>query len=84
MKKFSLFNNGIWKISATRAANRVLVLFVENLKTGFCDWPIQYTDKRIAYDYPERLPKYVKRVVRSLYGHRKDQWARLEDCHDLV
>lgn len=84
MKKFPLFNNGIWMVSAARAANGVLVLFVENLKTGFCDWPIQYADKHIAYDYPESIPNYVKRTVRSLFGHRKDKWARLEDCEGVV
>lgn len=85
MKKFQLYNNGQWRISAIRAANGVLCLFVESLKSGFCDYPIQYTTGQIAYDYPERIPQYVKRTVKSLLGPiRKDQWARLCDCHDLI
>lgn len=89
MKKFTLYDNGIWRISATRAANKIPVLFVENLKNGFCDWPIQYTDGKVSYDSPERIPAYVKKSVRSCYGHGKRvgicaHLATLEDCEDFI
>lgn len=89
MKKFPLFDNGIWRISATRAANKIPVLFVENLKTGLCDWPTQYTSGHVAYDYPERLPKYIKRTVQSCLGQRPRtglaaHFARLQDCEDFI
>ena len=31
--------------------------------TGYVDWPVKYPDGRIAYDAPERVPSYLKRLV---------------------
>lgn len=84
MKTFTIYNNGIWRASA-RKTNGTLRLFLENLKTGFCEWPIMYGDGTVGYDRPERVPRYVKRVVESILGEkRNDQWVRLCDCGDLV
>lgn len=33
----------------------------------FCDWPIQYDNGRIAYDFPGRIPMYVRRRVERFY-----------------
>lgn len=79
--KIPLFNNGVWQISAVKNGNGMLdpSLFVENLKTGFCDWPIQYENGQVAYDCPERLPKYVKRSIVSLYSKHRTKWATLKD-----
>jgi hypothetical protein len=35
---------------------------------GFSDWPVRYADGSIAYDYPERMPKYVKRCVQQAFS----------------
>jgi len=35
--------------------------------SGWTDWPIQYEDGSIAYDFPERIPASVKRQVERLY-----------------
>ena len=29
-------------------------------RAGHIDWPIQYPDGRIAYDFPERVPIYLQ------------------------
>lgn len=31
----------------------------------FCDFPIVYDNWLVVYDYPERLPKYVKKFVQK-------------------
>lgn len=36
---------------------------VENTSTWFVDFPIVYDDKRIAYDFPEAIPKYFRSFV---------------------
>ena len=39
---------------------------------GHVDWPIQYTDGRVAYDFPERVPEYAKREVEKIYR----EWSK--------
>ena len=51
--------NRVWKIHKPNY-NKGLWL-IENLKTGFCDYPIFYKDTGRAYfDYPETIPQYVR------------------------
>lgn len=59
----TLFENKTWRINRVLAANRIPVLHVENKAKGFCDWPIKYHDGRIAWDYPERIPSYIREVT---------------------
>lgn len=33
---------------------------------GHVDYPIRYDDGRIAYDFPERVPAYLKKIVAKL------------------
>lgn len=35
---------------------------------GFCDCAIQYHDGAVAYDFPERIPAYVKKAVRDAFA----------------
>lgn len=35
------------------------------------DWPIQYEDGRIAYDFAERVPVYLKRYVAIAFDELK-------------
>ena len=51
---------------------------VSNEKTGFCDYPILYKYAlTVAYDYPGRVPRYVKNKVKSillqLYMERENE-----------
>ena len=41
---------------------------IENLKTGFCDYPLMYQDGWIVYDRPENVPAYVKKAVKQLFA----------------
>ena len=46
--------------------------YVENFKTGFCDSFIYYgrpdtpTSSCVAYNFPESVPKYVRKVIKSV------------------
>jgi hypothetical protein len=34
--------------------------------SGWVDWPIMYSDGRVAYDAPERIPQFIRPRVRRL------------------
>lgn len=34
---------------------------------GSVEWPIQYSDGRIAYDHPEIVPLYAQKAVKKLF-----------------
>lgn len=38
-------------------------IFIESNVTGYSDNPIKYWDGQIGYDFPERIPAYVKKAV---------------------
>ena len=40
-------------------------------RAGGTDYPIRYDDGRIAYEWPERCPKYVKEYVAKLLGDNR-------------
>ena len=42
-------------------------LFVENTKTGFCDFPVLLDDK-VVYDKPERIPQYFLIKINSHFS----------------
>lgn len=80
MKTFIMFDNGIWRVSAYRSlVDGKLSLKVESLKTGFVDWPFRYDDGHVVYDFPERLPTYIRRTVNSIFNPSRNQWASLAD-----
>lgn len=60
--------NGRWVIH--RAVRGVL--YVTDQRDLFTDWPIRYRDGRIAYDWPERVPAYVKRQVARIMKEAHD------------
>ena len=45
---------------------RVMVYSEYKKQNDYVDYPIMYDDGSIAYDYPERIPGYVKCAVRRL------------------
>jgi len=38
-------------------------LFVMNDKTGYIDYPIKYSDGRVAYDNPYRIPESIRETI---------------------
>ena len=65
------------KSIATQIRYRVMAVN----KNDFSDWPIQYDDGTIAYDFPERYPKYVKECVRKCFVMKAKLSGEL--AHDL-
>jgi hypothetical protein len=61
------FKSGRWTIRAARSRAGNLCFDVESPNGLFSDRSIQYTDGRVAWDYPERIPQSVKARVRRLY-----------------
>ena len=45
---------------------RVMVYSEYKKQNDYVDYPIMYDDGSIAYDYPERIPGYVKCAVRRI------------------
>lgn len=59
------WQNGIWSIVVQPRIGASPQLFVENLRTGYGEYPIYYDSPSssvpIGYDRPEWIPAYVKR-----------------------
>jgi len=49
-----------WKCHVTNAG-----VMLENTRTGYTDWTLQYSDHSMAYDHPEQLPPYAKDLARD-------------------
>lgn len=47
-------------------------LAIEN-RTGRVDWPIRYTDGRIAYDCPEFVPASIKKELARRFNTALNQ-----------
>ena len=70
--------NTIWS-----RKNCTYSIIVDNYGLGITDGytvdrPIIYDDKRVAYDFPERLPKYIKEKFSSLAWNGKI--CNMRDC----
>ena len=65
----------LWVSENWRLRARKLIAtyyFLDNKVTGFCDYPILYTDGTIAYDFPEHIPQYVKRACyQAIKAHKQ-------------
>ena len=60
------FTVGRWEV--THAVRRgIRRIYVDALHRCLSDFPIQYGDGRIAYDFPERIPAYVKKAVTKAF-----------------
>ena len=57
--------NGLWKIGKWET-DRGMRWFIENMDTGYNDNPIVYEDRRVAFDEPYAIPKYVKKQFKIL------------------
>lgn len=55
-----------WKLEWSTAQPRTI--YVSDEKGGsWSDSALRYDDGRIAYDFPERVPQYVKTKVRAMF-----------------
>ena len=63
------------------ARGRTWVVVLDNT-SGWCDWPIRYSDGRIAYDNPHRIPKYVQDKVARIMTRRK--YDAIQKIHNDV
>ena len=36
--------------------------------SGYSQYPIRYDDGRIAYDWPEIVPKYIKKAIEKAFN----------------
>ena len=43
-------------------------LVIENMTTGYVDIPIVYKNRKVAFDNPFILPKYVKQQYKKMVG----------------
>lgn len=64
--------NGRWEIYSFINPYGVLRIMVVDDRTGYCDYPIMYDDGGIAYDFPERIPKYVREKVRKIMWEMRE------------
>lgn len=69
-KEQVLWENKIWRL-ALPAWNRFLPI-IENKITGFCDYPTYYGNYQTGYNYPGRVPKYV-RIKIAVLLHKQHQ-----------
>lgn len=87
MKEHSLYNNDIWDISGYRNSNtgelRLKVTFPNGMNTEF---PIPGIHNCAVYDFPERIPAYIKKEVNRLYGFTKTRGgaAVLTDINGII
>ena len=69
--KNTRFNKN-WQVVVREAPARPYLVIIGEFayKPNVVDYPIHYNDNRavpIAYDYPERIPQFVKNKVAALY-----------------
>lgn len=64
--------NGRWEIHSFINPYGVLRIMVADDRTGHCDYPIMYDDGGIAYNFPERIPKYVREKVRKIMWEMRE------------
>lgn len=65
--KNTRFNKN-WQVVMREAPARPYLVIIGEFtnKPNVVDYPIHYNDN-IAYDYPERIPQFVKNKVAALY-----------------
>jgi len=65
--------DGSWKVVKHTHAHGTDTFDIENTKTGFGDSAISYPHiPKVAYNYPELIPQYVKDQIWQMAGHEPD------------
>ena len=58
------YNNGEYIVAVDSSKNKYAIVYDDGLGS---EWPIVYTDKlKIAYDYPYRIPEYLKKALQII------------------
>lgn len=69
-----IFRNAAWLI--TWDSSRHTQIRVEALNKAFIDYAIRYPHNgKIAYDWPERVPAYIKAKVKAAFD-RDGKWRK--------
>ena len=61
--------NHIWAVHNLPDTERIMI--EDRRLGGICDYPIYGFDHEILYDYPERIPGYVKDAVGKIIMERR-------------
>lgn len=72
-EKKELWSGRGWVISSYKNRQGSHSIAVENTKTGFIDYPILYQTGKVAYEYPERIPKTIKSKIEKIYPTIKNE-----------
>jgi len=68
--KNTIFRNKSWHVYiGDYHGGRAVV--VESQTHAFVDYPIMYRDGTLAWDFPERIPDYIKKVVWKHFTGKK-------------
>jgi hypothetical protein len=62
-----LFQNSKYSIEQYVNCNTGLENIVVIKDQTFTDFPIMYSDNSLGFDFPEKLPEYIKKKVRFYY-----------------
>jgi len=73
-----VWERGDWYIVREKNASGSDLFRPINAKTGATDWPVMYSDGRIAYDRPESLPTAVYVAVGALHRAARIDAAETE------
>lgn len=68
----TLWKNTIWAIYEGLAGS----VWIANEKYGWSDNPVMYDSGKCAFDYPERIPLYVKRKWQKIMKDKRTNHAR--------
>lgn len=67
ISKSVLFQNKKYSIETYLTANNKISLLVVKDEI-FVDYPIKSDNGNIAYDFPEKFPKYIKDKIKKYYS----------------
>lgn len=56
-----------WAIEVRESENGKPYVMVIDTEGFFVDYPLLLLDGRILYDFPERVPGYVKKIVENVF-----------------
>lgn len=64
------FKNKTWTIRECLVNNKLRLMVYSETGRGHVDYPIQYENGSIAYEFPERVPAYIQKKVVSILNKK--------------
>jgi|AACY02.11.fsa_nt_gi hypothetical protein len=64
----TLWSGARWDIRRELEGRSAGKLKIVDKETGLCDWPIQYQNGSVGFDFPHRIPQHVQQAVKICYG----------------